>query len=70
MGKILSFENADIVKSELNRLTTQPVPTQTTGTTSGPVPGLGNKTTAASLMMIKNNVFSCPGHVRVKSLTF
>lgn len=50
----MSFENADIVESELSRVTTQPVLTQTTGITSGLVPGLGNITTNALHMMIKN----------------
>lgn len=38
MGEILSFLNADIVESELSRVTTQPVLTQTTGETSCTVP--------------------------------
>lgn len=50
----MSFENADIVESELSRVTTQPVLTQTTGITSGLVPGLGNNTANALHMTIKN----------------
>lgn len=45
IGKNLSFENADIVESELRRVTTQPVQSQTTGKTSGTVHGLGIITT-------------------------
>lgn len=63
MGKILYFHIADIVESELSKVTTQPVLTQTTGKTSWTVPRriAEDKTSVEGVHQPSVSSFETPG---------